>query len=61
LIERPVRKPHVPFDVARIAGGGEFFDLGLVRAHGITLSWADFKRGDCDVAVFGAVHSLHTG
>ena len=56
-----MRKPHVRFDVAGIADGGEFLDLGLVKAHGVTPSWADFKRGDFDVAVLGAVHSLHTG
>ncbi len=61
MIERPVRKPHVRFDVAGIADGGEFLDLGLVKAHGITPSRADFKRDDYDIAVFDAVHSLHTG
>jgi len=60
LVERPVRKPHVPFDVTRIAGGGEFFDLGLVKAHGITPSWTDFKRDDFDVGVSGAGDILHT-
>ena len=61
VIERPVCKPHVCFDVARIACRKEFFDLGLVKAHGISLSWADFERDDYDVAVFGAVDLLHTG
>jgi hypothetical protein len=56
-----VLKPHVSFDVTRIAGGGEFFDLGLVKAHGITPSWTDFKREDFDVAVLGAVDSPHMG
>ena len=56
-----MRKPHVRFDVAGIADGGEFLDLGLVKAHGVTPSWADFKRDDYDVAVFDAVHSLHAG
>jgi len=56
-----VFKPHVPFDVTRIAGAGEFLDLGFIKAHGITLLWADFKRDDFDVAVLGAVDSLHTG
>ena len=56
-----MRKPHVRFDVAGIADGGEFLDLGLVKAHGISLSWADFKRSDVDVAVLGAVHILRTG
>jgi hypothetical protein len=61
LVERPVLKPHVSFDVTRIAGGGEFFDLGLVKAHGITPSWTDFKREDFDVAVLGAVDGPHMG
>ena len=56
-----MRKPHVRFDVAGIADGGAFLDFGLVKAHGVTLSWADFKRDDYDVAVFDAVHSLHAG
>jgi hypothetical protein len=54
-------KPHVRFDMAWIAGGGQVSDYGFVKAHVSTLSWVDFKRRDFDVAVLGAVHILHAG